>query len=72
MTKFNKILIDDSSSDDNEDPLEENVKITIHDRTIPEREPEPEPQTQLQPQPTENIITETLDNIITDISNNSN
>ena len=64
MTKFNKILIDDSSSDDNDDPLEENVKITIHDRTIPEREPEREP--------TENIITETLDNIITDISNNSN
>lgn len=72
MTKFNKILIDDSSSDDNEDPLEENVKITIHDQTIPEREPQPQPQLQLQPQPTDNIITETVDNIITDISNNSN
>lgn len=72
MTKFQNILIaDDSSSDDSQEQVEErhiveNIKITINEDAVPDAETAEETDTN------ETIINETIDNMITDISNNSN
>ena len=77
MTKFQNILIaDDSSSDDSQEHAEqepmdehhivENIKITINEDIVPDTETVEETDTN------ETIINEKIDNMITDISNNSN